>query len=205
MTGPGPLSGGRKSSPVGRSGIHPVLLSGAKSGGASAARVGRFSPPMARSPASMPLSSNDSDTAFAVCGMHISIPSSGATGLKIGLVGLGQRRDLVLKKIEIVLGANILGPFARHAPKPLYCGLRRREGARIINRDQDLDHLAAVDQLVALDHVELIGMGSAITVDESFGGECNRVDHQRVAALVMAHRFAIPGRLGVGGVRHIQK
>src|ERR1700682_681436 len=32
MTGPGPLAGGRKSSPVGRSGTQPVSLSGVKTG-----------------------------------------------------------------------------------------------------------------------------------------------------------------------------
>src|SRR5258708_28396500 len=40
MTGPGPLAGGRKSSPVGRSGTQAVALSGAKLGGPWAAYGG---------------------------------------------------------------------------------------------------------------------------------------------------------------------
>jgi hypothetical protein len=45
--------------------------------------------------------------------------------------------------------------------------------------------LAAVDQFVTLDHVQLVSMGRAIIVDESLGRDRDRIDDKRVAALIM--------------------
>src|SRR5215469_11269453 len=158
MTGPGPLSGGRKSSPVGRSGIHAVLLSGAKLGtapAASTASTEEYAMWAPRHPASMPAASKDTD--FTVWDTKLSLLFLRPSGSEIRLVCLRQRRDLILKKVEIVLGADVFAPFARHPPKPLHRGPGRGEGTRVLDGDENLHHLAAVDQLIALDHVQLIG------------------------------------------------
>ena len=91
--GPGPLSGGRKSSPVGRSRIQVVLRSRAKLGTApvaSAARAGKFAAPAA-SPVSRPAVSNDFDAALAIRDIKISVPYSCSLPIqKSGLSACGR-------------------------------------------------------------------------------------------------------------------
>ena len=93
ITGPGPLSGGRKSSPVGRSRIQVVLRSRAKLGTApvaSAARAGKFAAPAA-SPVSRPAVSNDFDAALAIRDIKISVPYSCSRPIqKSGLSACGR-------------------------------------------------------------------------------------------------------------------
>jgi len=64
------------------------------------------------------------------------------------------------------------------------------EHLRILDGDVGLQSLAAVDQVIALDHVQLVAVRGAVVVDESLGVLADGVDHQGVA-------FVVPDRLAV--------
>jgi hypothetical protein len=51
-----------------------------------------------------------------------------------------------MQEIGIVLGADVFLPFAVDAPEALLRILRRRERARILDVDRDVDRLAASTQ-----------------------------------------------------------
>src|SRR5215469_12564081 len=71
-----------------------------------------------------------------------------------------------------------------------------REGARIIDVNVHLQRLAAVDQVEALDHVQLFGVWRPEAVDKRPVIESDGIDNERIA-FVVADRFAVPGCLGV--------
>src|SRR5262245_12849799 len=89
---------------------------------------------------------------------------------EIRLLGERLRDRVVVEIVGVVLGTDVLQHLARlPAPKSLDRRPGGGEGARIIDRDQDLHHVAALDELEALHHVQLIGMRRAVVVDEGFG------------------------------------
>src|SRR5208282_5054394 len=79
----------------------------------------------------------------------------------------------------------------------------RVEGARIVDGDAYLQRLAAVDHLEALEHMHLVGVRRAVIVDEGAVIEPDGVDDQLVP-FVMPDRFAIPRRLYMFRMRHVQ-
>src|SRR5262249_20699591 len=91
-------------------------------------------------------------------------PQSGA--LEIRLICLWQRQHFVMQEICVVLGADVLLPYTVDALTSLLRIPRRRERARILDVDRDVDRLAAVRQLVALDHVQLFGVGRQVRIDK---------------------------------------
>src|SRR5260370_38281834 len=82
---------------------------------------------------------------------------------EIRLVGLGERRDVIAVVRCVVRLANVFFQRAAVDAPPM---LDRRPGhvesARIVNGDEYLQRLAAVDHLDALTDLELFGWGSAI-------------------------------------------
>src|SRR5437016_1256060 len=79
MTGPGPLAGGRKSSPVGRSGTQAVAPSGAKLGGPSAANGGATAAPRqsaARAPARTRIGRRSREARFDIEAPSLVLPSA---------------------------------------------------------------------------------------------------------------------------------
>ena len=94
--------------------------------------------------------------------------------------------------VVIVLGAD---DFAQRAavcaPVTLNRIPWRREGARVFHVDIHLKHLAVVDHMEALYHVQLIGVRRLIVVDVRLAGDSDRIDDERVA-FVLNDRFAIP-------------
>src|SRR5260370_27439800 len=86
---------------------------------------------------------------------------------EIRLVGLGERRDVIAVVRCVVRFANVFFQRAAvDAPPMLDRGPGHVESARIVNGDEYLQRLAAVDHLEALDDVQLFGVGRAIIVDE---------------------------------------
>src|SRR4051812_37233388 len=69
---------------------------------------------------------------------------------------------------------------------------RLNERCRIFDHDFRLQHVAAVDQVVALHDMEFVAMGRAVIVDEGPRVLRDGIDHQPLA-LVMPHRFSVPG------------
>src|SRR5579883_108067 len=112
--------------------------------------------------------------------------------LEIWPVGLRNRRNVVVEKVQIVLCADHFRHWSvGYAPPALNRRPRRVEGAGIIDGDNRLKRPAAFDHLEALDHMDLLGVGRAVIVHKSPVVEADRVDHEFVS-LVMADRFAIP-------------
>ena len=70
------------------------------------------------------------------------LPRDGA--LEIWPISVRQWHHFVMQEISVVLGADVLLPFAVDAPESLLRIPRRREHARILNMDRDVDRLAAV-------------------------------------------------------------
>src|SRR5262249_43803401 len=70
---------------------------------------------------------------------------------EIRLLGVRLRHRVVVEIVGIVLGADVLQhPAGLPASKPLDRRPGRGEGTRIVDRDQDLHHVAALDELEAL-------------------------------------------------------
>src|SRR5215472_2579609 len=94
-------------------------------------------------------------------------------------VGLRNRRDLIAVVRGVVGLANVFFQWAAVDTPPM---LDRRPGhvesARIVNGDEHLQRLAAVDHLETLDDVQLFGVGGAIIVDERPVIQPDRVDNQ---------------------------
>ena len=109
-----------------------------------------------------------------------------------------------MQEIGVVLGADVLFPFAVDAPESLLRIPWCRERAGILDVDRDVDRLAAVRQPVTLDHVQLFGVGGQVRINKCFVCQPDRVHHQRIAPFVVADRVAVPGRLGVHRMRHVE-
>src|SRR6516162_10516257 len=123
---------------------------------------------------------------------------------EIRLVGLRKRLDLVAEIAGIVLGASFLRERRRNALPALARRPRRVERTGVLDREIDLERLAAVEELEALYHMQLRGVRRAVGIDKRLVVHADRVDHERVAALVMADRFAVPGRLEACTVGPVQ-
>ena len=91
-----------------------------------------------------------------------------------------------MQEIGVVLGADVLFPFAVDAPESLLRIPWCRERARILDVDRDVDRLAAVRQLVALDYVQLFGVGRQVRIDKRLGRQPDRVNRRAVNQLPRA-------------------
>src|SRR5215470_3699132 len=104
-----------------------------------------------------------------------------------------NRFHIVVEKGGIVFGANIFAQRALlDAPVTLERGPRCREGARVLDMGNRFQRFSTLDDAVALDNMQRLGVRRAITIDEGPGGEPDRVHHQRIAVFVMADRIAEP-------------
>src|SRR5216684_9014196 len=82
---------------------------------------------------------------------------------EIRLVGLRDRRDFVIEEIQVVLGTDhFRHRSVGYAPPALDRHPRHVEGAGVIDGDDRLQRLAALDHLEALDHMDLICVGRAV-------------------------------------------
>src|SRR6266849_4664676 len=77
------------------------------------------------------------------------------------------------------------------------------KGAGVFDRECDFERIAAVYQPEVLDHVQLVGMRRAVGIDECPVIEADRIDHKGVA-LIMADRFAVPGRFRICRMWHVE-
>src|SRR5882762_513025 len=84
-------------------------------------------------------------------------------------------------------------------PEALDAGPGHREGARILDANVGLQHGAVLDQVEALDDVQVFGVRRSKSINPRSLIDADRVDDQRVA-LVATNGFAIPGRLDVRGM-----
>ena len=103
--------------------------------------------------------------------------------------------------ILIVLGTDHF--VKRHflltlvAPVTLSRIPRHRERTGILNVNLDFHFVAAFDELIALDDMELVGVRRAEIVDIGPIVKTNSIDHQRVAVFIVPDGFAVPRRLGL--------
>src|SRR5262249_32504743 len=116
--------------------------------------------------------------------------------LKIGPVGLRQRNQPLVKEIAVVLVA-CGRPERRilHAAPALDCHPGHREGARVLDKDRNVDRVAVGCKLPALPHMQLVGMRCAIVVDIGLGRNADCIDDESVTLLVLADRFPVRGWL----------
>src|SRR5262245_15958848 len=75
---------------------------------------------------------------------QVRSPISESDALEIRPICLRQRHHFIMQEIRIVVGADVLLPFAVDAPESLLRIPWCREGARILNVDRDVDRVAAV-------------------------------------------------------------
>src|SRR5262249_38073604 len=100
---------------------------------------------------------------------------------------------ILIEIILVVLVAPHFGYWAAFHPAPaLRCRPWRGESPRIIHRQGDLHGVAVFDDFQAFDNMKPAGMWCPVVVDKSFFGDPDRIDHQRVAAFIVPHRFAVP-------------
>src|ERR1700730_13380044 len=111
---------------------------------------------------------------------------------------LRHRRAVVdAERVKIVLGADVLRQGPVHAivlPQRLP-GLVER--VRVIDGHKDFQLLAVLDEPPAFGDMQLIGMRSAIIVEERLVVKADGIDDERIA-LVMANRFSVPGGFRIG-------
>src|SRR3954454_11503582 len=97
--------------------------------------------------------------------------------------------------MPIALGTD----FFSHGPLNSIVTLQPRprliKRIRVLDPDAHLQSLAVISQLDALHDVQLLGMRRAEIVDEALVVHSDGVDHERVAAFIMANRLAVPGWL----------
>ena len=95
---------------------------------------------------------------------------------EIRLVGVRHRLHIIVEKVDIVFSANFLAQRTLlDAPVTLERGPRRREGAGVLDIGDRFQRFSALDDAVALDDMQLVGVRRAITIDEGPGGEPDRV------------------------------
>ena len=79
-----------------------------------------------------------------------------------------QRGHAEIEVVEIVLGAGAFGQRpALYQAEPLDRGPWRGKRAPVFDRDQDLDGFSLIEDLVALDDVQRLGVRRAVIVDEA--------------------------------------
>ena len=137
-----------------------------------------------------PRADNTGETLPADPAARLKNPASRRPGTRTGLRALLSRRRPVPKLLL-------------HAAERLNRGPRRVEGLRVLDAERHLQRLAAVGQAPALGDVQLFGVRRAVIIHEGLAVLGDGVDDQRIA-FVMADRLAIPGRLRVGGRRHVE-
>src|SRR5882672_1732143 len=81
-------------------------------------------------------------------------------------------------------------------PEALDAGPRHREGAWILDTNVRLQHGAVLDQVEALDDMQILGVRRSKSINPRSLIDADRVDDQRVT-FITANGFAIPGRLDV--------
>jgi len=114
-------------------------------------------------------------------------PNSPLTHSKVRLARGGDRLDVVVEELRVVLGANLLVQRAAVGAAILLPRVPRHgEGARVLDMDVDRDRFSAFGEAEALDHVQLLGVRRAERIDIGLVVEPDGVNHQRVAVLVMA-------------------
>jgi hypothetical protein len=98
------------------------------------------------------------------------------TPSEIRLVGVRNRLHVIVEKADIVFSADFFAQWALlDTPVTLESGPWRREGAGILDIGNRFQRFSALDDAVALDDMQLVGMRCAVTVDEGPGGEADRV------------------------------
>src|SRR5258706_12761846 len=119
-----------------------------------------------------------------------------APASKIRLLRYG-RAVVDAERVQIVLGADVFGESAVHTivlPQRLP---GRVERVRIVDRHEDFQLGAVLDQPPAFRDVQLSRMRRAVIVEEGLVVEADGVDDERVA-LVMADRISVPGGFRIG-------
>lgn len=94
-------------------------------------------------------------------------------------------------EIQVALGADHL---KERLLSPLIAYAKRKwliEALGIVHRNGNFQPLSAIDWAPTLHNMQLVSVRSAISVENGFGVQANRIDHQRVA-LIMADRFSVP-------------
>src|SRR6185503_12430400 len=123
---------------------------------------------------------------------------------EIRLVRFRARHRIDVEDVLVVLVAMYFFERLLIAHPALSRGPLGGESAGVIDLERNLDRLAAIDELVAFDDMELVAVGCAVIVDEGLCRHANRVDDESVAVLIMADRVAVPGRLRIRGVLRVQ-
>src|SRR6516225_6739073 len=112
---------------------------------------------------------------------------------EIRLVGVRHRLHVIVEKAGIVFSADFLAQRTLlDAPVTLERGPRRREGAGVLDIGNRFQRFSALDDAVALDDMQLVGVRRAITIDEGPDGEPDRVHHQSIAVFIVAYGIAKP-------------
>src|SRR5262245_45386638 len=75
---------------------------------------------------------------------------------EIRRVVLRNRHDVIAEETDIARFAKVLNERTLDALPALYAGPRHVEGTRIFDPDDRLQRLAAIHQLEALDHMDLV-------------------------------------------------
>src|SRR4029077_7681319 len=80
----------------------------------------------------------------------------------------------------------------------------RGESAGVFDVNLNVKFLAAIRQLESLNHVQLLCMRRAVTIQRTFVIKSDRIDDERVAILVMSDRLPVPVVTGILAVRHVE-
>src|SRR6266436_3894244 len=128
----------------------------------------------------------------------------GREGLACSEVRLVGNRYAVVEQMLVVFGASFLMHRHLDPREVIDCRPRLIERVCVLNPERHLQRLAAVNQFIAFDHMQLLGMRRAEIVQIGLVVHSDGIHHQCIA-LVMADRLAVPGRLRVRRMRHVEK
>src|SRR5258706_7255883 len=112
----------------------------------------------------------------------MALPLASRAILKIGFVRLGRADPArQIESVVIVLRTILLEHRPARHFRIMLRRLPRRVGrAGVFDGEIELELLAALDQMIALNDMERFAVGGVVIVDDGFGGEAGRVDQQRI-------------------------
>src|ERR1700704_4914968 len=117
--------------------------------------------------------------------------------LEIGMIRGWDRVKALMKYVVIVQLAHILLIRSNDAVTRPPCPPGLVERAGVVGREGDIEGFALICDSEALHHVQPGRVGRAVAVHEGPVAQTDRVHDERIATLIMAHGFAVPGWRGV--------
>ena len=106
-------------------------------------------------------------------------------------IRLVRDRNVIVKQMLVVLGADVFDHLLLHAPITPHSRPGLIEGVWVLHGEGSFHHPAAIEDPPALDDVQVLSVRCSVNVDERLVVLSYGVDNKRVP-LIMTDRLAVP-------------